>query len=286
MKTTLYIIVTIFSFFLISCNRREKQLERRLVATEHSLNESNVELLKALQGVQNLIEENENLKNEIDDLKSKNEKLIKRNNDLAVENNDLRNENDNLSNKLNAKITSGKIQVKPTTFTPKTVKEHGRNNSISENKSIAITNNEIKSFLTECKKSEVKRIQGLLLKLREIDEERVNTKLWRGFKQTRQYERGQQKYSRDFRRKSACFQTSNEATNLHYKILRKIKNLPEDNSTIQFRKILLNIDQNLEIIIDCCKIHTQLTTKGEMDTYTTNALQAMEKINSIINNYQ
>ena len=137
MKTTLYIIVLLLSFFLISCNRREKQLERRLVATEHSLNESNVELLKALQGVQNLIEENENLKNEIDDLKSKNEKLIKRNNDLAVENNDLRNENDNLSNKHNAKVASGKIQVKPTAFTPKTIeKRRTKNPKISRGKEI------------------------------------------------------------------------------------------------------------------------------------------------------
>ena len=95
MKTTSYIIVLLLSFFLISCNRREKQLERRLVATEHSLNESNVELLKALQGVQNLIEENEKLKNEIDELQSKNEKLKKWNQELIVENNNLKNENDN-----------------------------------------------------------------------------------------------------------------------------------------------------------------------------------------------
>ncbi len=284
MKTTSYIIVLLLSFFLISCNRREKQLERRLVATEHSLNESNVELLKALQGVQNLIEENENLKNEIDDLKSKNEKLIKRNNDLAVENNDLRNENDNLSNKHNAKVASGKIQVKPTAFTPKTVKEHSRNNNITENKKNTITNNEIKSFLTECKKS-VKEINNLLSYLRNVDEERVNTKLWRGFKQTRQYKRSQQKYSRDSRRQSACLQIGNEATKLHYKITRKLKNLPEDNSTIQFRKILLSIDQNLKIIIYNNNVHKQATTKGEWDTCTTSALQALERINGIIDNF-
>ena len=285
MKTTLYTIVLLLSLVLISCNKREKQLERRLVATEHSLNESNVELLKALQGVQNLIEENENLKNEIDELQSKNEKLKNWNQELIVENNNLKNENDNLTNKQKGKIVSVKKQAEPS-FTPKAI-DHNKiiNTNKIENKSIAITNNEIKSFLTECKKSEVKRIQGLLLRLREIDEERINTKLWRGFKQTRQYQRGQQKYSRDFRRKSACFQTSNEATKLHYKITRKLKNLPEDNSTIQFRKLLLSIDQNLKIIIDCCKIHTQLTTKGEMDTYTTSALQAVEKINSIIDSF-
>ena len=58
MKTTLYIIVIMLSFFLISCNRREKQLERRLVEIENSFNQSNEELYKSVLDVQNLIEEN------------------------------------------------------------------------------------------------------------------------------------------------------------------------------------------------------------------------------------
>ena len=95
MKTTSYIIVLLLSFFLISCNRREKQLERRLVEIENSFNQSNEDLYKSLLDVQNLIEENEKLKNEIDELQSKNEKLKKWNQELIVENNNLKNENDN-----------------------------------------------------------------------------------------------------------------------------------------------------------------------------------------------
>ena len=59
-----------------------------------------------------------------------------------------------------------------------------------------------------------------------------------------------------------------------------------DNSSIQFRKILLSIDQNLKIIIDNNNVHKQATTKGEWDTCTYNALKAVENINNIIENYQ
>lgn len=284
MKTTSYIIVLLLSFFLISCNRREKQLERRLVEIENSFNKSNEDLYKSLLDVQNLIEENEKLKNEIDELQNKNEKLKNWNQELIVENNNLKNENDNLTNKQKAKIVPVKKQAEPS-FIPKAI-DHNKVTNKIENKSIAISNNEIKSFFDECKKKEVKKIQGLLLGLREVDEEQINTKRWRGFKQARQYKRTEQKYYRNSRRKSYCLQIINQATELHYKITRKLKNLPEDNSTIQYRKMLNSIDHYLKIVIDCCKIHTQLTTKGEMDTYTTSALQAMEKINSIINNFQ
>ncbi|MBQ9446195.1 MAG: hypothetical protein IJU61_06355 [Victivallales bacterium] len=260
-------------------------MERRLVEAENSLSKNNEELYKSLLDVQNLIEENEKLKNEIDELQSKNEKLKNWNQELIIENNNLKNENDNLVNKQKGKIDSEKIQVKPS-FIPKAI-DHNKIISTNkiENKNITITNKEIKSFLDECKKRYVKEIQGLLLRLKEIDETKVDTKLWRSLKKDRQNIRNQQKYSRNSRRENCSLQIRNKATELHYKISWKLKNLPEDNSTIQYRKILNSVDQYLKIVIDCCKIHTQLTTKAEMDTYTYNALKAVETINSIIDNF-
>ena len=278
MKTTLYIIVLMLSFFLISCNRREKQLEKRLVEMENSFNKSNEDLYKSLLDVQNLIEENEKLKNEIDELQSKNEKIKKWNQELIVENNNLKNENDNLTNKQKAKIVSVKKQAEPS-YTPKAI-DHNKVTNKIENKNIVITNNEIKSFLSECKKP-LKEIQDYLLRLRNADLKPLKSKRKLG-----DFWYGMQISSRDSNRRVYCRIIVNESTKLHYKITRKLKNLPEDNSTIQYRKMLNSIDHYLKIVIDCCKIHTQLTTKGEMDTYTTSALQAMEKINSIINNFQ
>lgn len=281
MKIKLLFII-FFSLLLVSCNRREKQLERRLEETENSLSESNDELYKALLQVQNLIDENNNLKNEIDNLKNENEKLIKRHESLAIKNNDLKNKKDDLSNKNKTKITSEKTQVKPS-FTQKITKD--RDISKVENKNISVTNNDIKTFFNECKRP-LKEINDLLLHLKNVDEEKVNTKLWRDFKSTRQYKRNEQKYYRNSRREITCRQIGNEATDFHYKITRKLKNLPEDNSTIQFRKILLSIDQNLKIVIDNNNAHKQATTKGEWDTCTYNALKAVENINKIIDNYQ
>ena len=291
MKDPIYIIIIIFiaAFFTgltISCYNHEKQLDRRLIETENSLNKNDEELYKSLLNVQNLIEEKEKLKNEIDDLQSKNEKLKKWNEELIIENNNLKNEKDDLANKQKDKIVSVKKQTVPS-FTPKTIDPNKIiNTNKIENANITITNKEIKNFLDECKKKEVKKIQGLLLGLREVDEEQVNTKRWRSSKQTRQYKRAEQKYYRNSRRESYCLQIKNETTSLHYKISRKLKSLPEDNSTIQYRKILNSMDQYLKIVIDCCKIHTQLTTKAEMDTYTYNALKAVETINSIIDNFK
>ena len=283
MKTTSYIIVLLLSFFLISCNRREKQLERRLVEIENSFNKSNEDLYKSLLDVQNLIEENEKLKNEIDELQNKNEKLKNWNQELIVENNNLKNENDNLTSKQKAKIVSVKKQAEPS-FTPKTIDYNKINNTSKiENKSIAITNNEIKSFLSECKDS-LNELKKDLTHLRTVDENQIKTNRKLG-KTSRQFWRGVYKHSRENYRKYACLDIGNEATKLHYKITRKLKNLPEDNSTIQFRKILLSIDQNLKIIIYNNNVHKQATTKGEWDTCTTSALQALERINGIIDSF-
>ena len=289
MKDPIYLIiiiliVTFFTGLTISCYKREKQLEMRLAETEKYLSASEDELYKTLLQVQNHIEENNNLKNEIDDLKSKNIKLIKRNEGLAVEINDLKNEIDDLSNKNKTKTTSEKTQVKPF-FTPKITKDKDRDISKVENKNISITNNDVKTFLNECKRP-VKEINNFLLYLKSVDEEKVNTKLWRGLKRDRQYKRDQQKSYKNSRRELKCRQIGNETTDFHYKIVRKLKNLPEDNSTVQFRKILLSIDQNLKIIIDNNNVHKQATTKGEWDTCTYNALKAVENINNIIENYQ
>ena len=281
MKIKLLFII-FFSLLLVSCNRREKQLERHLEEIENSFSESNDELYKALLQVQNLIDENNNLKNEIDDLKNENEKLIKRHESLAIKNNDLRNKKEDLSNKNKTKTISEKTQVKPS-FTPKVTGEYSKINKVE--KSISLTNNNTKTFLNECKNT-VKEINDLLLNLKNVDEEKVDTKRWRGFKSTRQYKRNEQKYYRESRREITCRQIGNETTDFHYKIARKLKNLPEDNSTIQFRKILMSIDQNLKIIIDNNNAHKQATTKGEWDTCTYNALKAVENINNIINNNQ
>ena len=283
MKDPIYLIiiiliVTFFTGLSISCYNREKQLERRLVETGNSLSHSKDELYKALLQVQNHIEENNNLQNEIDDLKSKNEKLIKRNENLAVEINDLKNEIDELSNKNKTKTTSEKIQVKPS-FTPKVTKISKDTNKI-ENKSISITNNDIKTFLNECQRP-LKAINNTLLNLRNVDNKPLKSKRKLG-----DFWYGMQKSSRVSDRNVYCRIIGNETTDFHYKIVRKLKNLPEDNTTIQFRKILLNIDQNIKIIIDNNNAHKQATTKGEWDTCTYNALKALENINNIINNYQ
>ena len=134
--------------------------------------------------------------------------------------------------------------------------------------------------MSECKKP-LKEIQDYLLRLRNADLKPLKSKRKLG-----DFWYNMQISSRVSDRKVFCRIIVNDSTRLHYNILRKIKNLPEDSSTIQYRRTLNSIDQYLKIVIDCCKIHTQLTTKGEMDTYTTSALQAMEKINSIINNFQ
>ena len=287
MKDPIYLIiiillVTFFTGLTISCYKREKQLEMRLAEAENYLSASEDELYKTLLQVQNHIEENNNLQDEIDDLKSKNIKLIKRNEGLSIEINDLKNEIDELSNKNKTKITSEKTQTKPS-FTPKVTKVLKETSKI-ENKSISVTNNDIKAFINESKRP-IKKINNLLSYLRRVDEERVDTSFWKG-KTAREYFRNQQKHSRSSSREITCRQVGNETTDFHYKIVRKLKNLPEDNSTIQFRKILLSIDQNLKIVIDNNNAHKQATTKGEWDTCTYNALKAVENINNIIENYQ
>lgn len=286
MKDPIYLIiiillVTFFTGLTISCYKREKQLEMRLAETEKYLSASEDELYKTLLQVQNHIEENNNLQDEIDDLKSKNIKLIKRNEGLSIEINDLKNEIDELSNKNKTKITSEKTPVKPS-FTPKVTRDFKEISKI-ENKNISITNNDIKAFFNECKRP-LKAINDRLLRLRKIDEERIDTSFWKS-KTTREYVRNQQKHYRNSDREINSRLIGNEATDFHYKIARKLKNLPEDNSTIQFRKILLSIDQNLKIIIDNNNVHKQATTKGEWDTCTYNALKAVENINNIILNF-
>lgn len=278
MKTILYIIVLLLSLVLMSCNRREKQLEKRLIETENSLSQNNEELYKSLLDVQNLIEENEKLKNEIDDLQSKNEKLKKWNDELVIENNNLKNDNDNLSNNHKAKMASGKRQVEPS-FIPKNIKESSIDKNIIGNKNVAITNNEFKSFLNECKKP-LKEIQNYLFRLKEVDNKPLKSKRKLG-----EFGYGMQKSSRVSNRILYCRIINNESTQLHYKIIRKLKNIPKDNSNIQYIKILNSIDQYLKIVIDCCKTHTQLETKAEMNTYTNTALQAVSKINGIMNNF-
>ncbi len=281
MKDPIYIIIIIFiaTFFTgltISCYNHEKQLKIRLAETEKYLNANEDELYKTLLQVQNHIEENNNLKNEIDDLKSKNNKLIKRNEGLAIEINDLKNEIDELSNKNKTKTTSEKVQVRPS-LSVKEIKDPKRN--IIENKDVIITNKDIKSFLDGCKKP-LKEIQNYLFRLRDVDLKPIKSRRKLG-----DFWYNMQISSRVSNRKVFCRIIINESTELHYKISRKIKNLPEDNSTIQYRKTLNSIDQYLKTIIDCCKIHTQITTKGEMDTYTTSALQAVERINNIIDSF-
>ena len=287
MKDPIYLIiiillVTFFTGLTISCYKREKQLEMRLAEAENYLSASEDELYKTLLQVQNHIEENNNLQDEIDDLKSKNIKLIKRNEGLSIEINDLKNEIDELSNKNKTKTTSEKTPIKPS-FTPKVTRDFKEISKI-ENKNISITNNDIKAFFNECKRP-LKEINNSLLNLRKVDEEQIKTR--RSYsKSDRKFWRSWYKGSRSLDRRVYCRIIGNEATDFHYKITRKLKNLPEENSTIQFRKILLSIDQNLKIIIDNNNVHKQATTKGEWDTCTYNALKAMENINNIINNYQ
>ncbi len=279
MKDPIYIIiiiliVTFFTGLTINCYKHEKQLERKLVETGNNLSESNDELYKALLQIQNHIEENNVLKNEIDDLKSKNDKLIKRNENLAVEINDLKNEIEDLSNKNTTALNTK--TVKPS-FTPKVTKI-SKDTSKIENKSISITNNDIKNFLNECKRP-LKEINNRLLNLRTVDNKPLKSKRKLG-----DFWYGMQKSSRVLDRNVYCRIIGNEATDFHYKIARKLKNLPEDNFAIQFRKILSSIDQNLKIIIDNNNAHKLATTKGEWDTCTYNALKAVENINNIILN--
>ena len=282
MKDPIYLIiiiliVTFFTGLTISCYKREKQLEMRLAETEKYLSASEDELYKTLLQVQNHIEENNNLQDEIDDLKSKNIKLIKRNEGLSIEINDLKNEIDELSNKNKTKITSEKTPVKPS-FTPKVTRDFKEISKI-ENKNISITNNDIKAFFNECKRP-LKAINDRLLNLRNVDNKSLKSKSKLG-----DFWYDMQKSSRVLDRKVYCRIIGNETTDFHYKIARKLKNLPEDNSTIQFRKILMSIDQNLKIIIDNNNVHKQATTKGEWDTCTYNALKAVENINNIILNF-
>ena len=287
MKDPIYLIIiilliTFFTGLSISFYNREKQLERRLVATEKYLSVSEDELYKTLLQVQNHIEENNNLQNEIDDLKNKNIKLIKRNEGLSIEINDLKNEIDELSNKNKTKTTSENTQNKPS-FTPKVTKI-SKDTSKIENKSISVTNNEIKSFFNNECKYLLNELKKDLTQLRTVDASQIKTNRELG-SSTRQFWRGAYKHSRDNYRKYACIGIGNEATRLHYKISRKLKDLPENISTTQFRKILMSIDQNLIIIIDNNNAHKQATTKGEWDTCTYNALKAMERINNIIENF-
>ena len=281
MKDPIYLIiiillVTFFTGLTISCYKREKQLEMRLAEAEKYLNVSEDELYKTLLQVQNHIEENNNLQNEIDDLKSKNIKLIKRNEGLSIEINDLKNEIDELTNKNKTKTTSENTQTKPS-FIPKVTKI-SKDTSKIENKSISVTNNDIKSFLNGFKKP-IKEINNRLLRLRNVDEEQIKRKtkssFWRGI----------YKANRESDRRIFCRYIGNESIDLHYRIARKLKNLPEDNSTIQFRKILLSIDEYLKIIINNSNAHIQMTTKAEMETCTYNALKAVERINNIIENF-
>ncbi len=286
MKDPIYLIiiillVTFFTGLTISCYKREKQLEMRLAETEKYLSASEDELYKTLLQVQNHIEENNNLQDEIDDLKSKNIKLIKRNEGLSIEINDLKNEIDELSNKNKTKITSEKVQIRPS-LSVKEIKEPKRN--IIENKNVIITNNDIKSFFNECKYS-LKELNKDLTQLRTVDADQIKTNRDLG-RSTRQFWRGAYKHSRENYRKYACIGIGNEATKLHHKITRKLKDLPESISTIQFRKILLSMDQNIKIIIENNNVHKQAITKGEWDTCTYNALKAVENINNIIENYQ
>ena len=268
MKTPIYIIASIiivvfFTALLLSSYRREKELKETLRETDKYLNECHKEYFLSLQERQSLANEVENLKDEIDDLKNKNDKLIKRNDDLIIENNDLKNENDVLSNKLKNKTASGKISERPL-FMPKITGEL-RNINKTENKDSSITNNDIKTFLNGFKYS-VNEIQINLVQLREVD-------------------KSKNKYFRDSRRSSRRSNIHYEAQRLNNIITRKIKTLPEDNSTIQFRKILMSIEQNVKIIIDNNNAHKHSTTKAEMDTCTYNALKAVERINGIIDSF-
>ena len=234
---------------------------RGLVETEIYLRKNENELYKTLLEKQSLIKENEYLKIENDDLKQRNYNLKQRNDALSSENNELKNENDDLSKKHNNQSVSRKIQTKPI-FTIKETNEYSK-----ENKTHNIKNNDIKIFLNECKKS-IKEIQSSLFGLRNVDNSKKEI------------------YLRNTRRKSYCANVNYESTKLHYKLINKLKKIPEDSSTLQIRRTISAIDQHLNIIIECSNSHNQLTTKAEMDTCTTSALQAVDIINSIINNFQ
>ena len=86
-------------------------------------------------------------------------------------------------------------------------------------------------------------------------------------------------------RSSKCNSIIYRAKDMNYYLMNKKKILQNNNSSIQYIKIIQNIQQNLNTIIELCSTHKDLTTKAEMETCTTSALQALERINSIIDNF-
>ena len=265
MKTTLYIIVLMLSLVLLSCNRRERELKEELIETKENLLKTKEEFIETKEEL--II--TEQLLNESDDRLNK---VINRLEIAATEIQKLKEENDN----LRKEITTLKNQVKNKNSSykplpePKSLPESkpfifGSNIIKEENKHVPITHDEMKKYLVSFK-STTNEIKQYLLYLVDLDKRRKES-----FSQSA--------------RSSRCNLIIYRAKDMNYYLMNKKKILQNNNSPIQYKITIQNIQQNLNTIIELCSTHKDLATKAEMDTCTTSALQAVERINSIIDSF-
>ena len=264
MKTTLYIIVLMLSsLVLLSCNRRERELKKELIEAQENLlktKEEFIEIKEELVIAEQLLNESDDRFNKVI---NRLEVAVTEIQKLKEENDNLRKENTTLKNQVKNKNSSFKPLPKPLPE-PKPF-FFGSNIKMEENKRVPITHDEMKQYLVSFK-STTNEIKQYLLYLVDIDKKRKES------------------FSQSVR-SNRCNSIIYRAKNMNYYLANKIKLLQNDNSATQYIKVIQNIQQNLNIIIKLCSTHKDLKTKAEMETCTTSALQAVEKINGIIDSF-
>jgi hypothetical protein len=266
MKTTLYIIVLMLSLVLLSCNRRERELKEELIETKENLLKTKEEFIE----VKEELVIAEQLLNESDDRFNK---VINRLEATVAEMQKLKEENDNLRREITT--LKNQTQNKNSSYNPlpKPLPESspfffGSRIKKEEKINIPVTHDEMKIFFNQCKSS-TNNMQRYLMELVNLDKIKISN-------------------SRSIRstiHKNQCWSINHEAKIMSSKLSNKYKQLSNDDSTIQYKQTIQNIQQNLNIIIESCNTHKDLTTKAEMETCTTSALQAVERINSIIDSF-
>ncbi|MBR5080788.1 MAG: hypothetical protein IKX30_18780 [Victivallales bacterium] len=266
MKTIPYIIILMLSsLVLLSCNRRERELKKELIETKENLLKTKEEFIE----VKEELVITEQLLNESDDRFNKVinrlEVAVTEIQKLKEENDNLRKENTNLKNQVKNKNSSYKPLPEPKSLPEPKPFFFGSNIIREENKRVPITHDEMKKYLVSFK-STTNEIKQYLLSLVDIDKRRKES------------------FSQNIR-SSKCNSIIYRAKDMNYYLMNKKKILQNNNSSIQYIKIIQNIQQNLNTIIELCSTHKDLTTKAEMETCTTSALQALERINSIIDNF-
>lgn len=269
MKTTLYIIILLLSLVLVSCNRQEKELKKELIETKENLlktKEEFIEVKEELVIAEQLLNESDDRFNKVI---NRLEAAVTEIQKLKEENDNLRKENITLKNQVKNKNTSYKPlpeplpklkplpEPSPFLFGSKFKKEEKIN--------VPVTHDEMKKYLVSLKNA-TKEIQQYLLYLVNADKRRQGS------------------ISQSIR-SSRCDSILYRAKDMNYNLTNKIKLLQNNNSATQYIKVIQNIQQNLKIIIELCNTHKDLTTKAEMETCTTSALQSLERINSIIDSF-